>query len=46
MIGLLKSLFIITEVLLMPIMMAIEDPELGKVMFQQLVLDQIVNLFT
>lgn len=46
MIGLLKSLFIITEVLLMPIMMAIEDPELGKAMFQQLVLDQIVNLFT
>ena len=30
----------------MPIMMAIEDPELGKAMFQQLVLDQIVNLFT
>lgn len=46
MIGLLKSLFIIAEVLLMPVIMAIEDPGLGKAMFQQLVLDQIQNLFT
>lgn len=46
MIGLLKSLFIIVEVLLMPIIMAIMEPELGKAMFQQLVLDQIVNFFT
>lgn len=45
MIGLLKSLFIIVEVLLMPIIMAIMEPELGKAMFQQLVLDQIVNFF-
>lgn len=46
MIGLLKSLFIIAEVLLMPIIMAIQDPELGEAMFQQLVLDQIHNFFT
>lgn len=46
MIGLLKSLFIIVEVLLMPIILAIYDPELGEAMFQQLVLDQIVNFFT
>ena len=45
MIGLLKSLFIIAEVLLMPIIMAIENPELGQAMFQQLVLDQIQNIF-
>ena len=45
MIGLLKSLFIIVEVVLMPIIMAIMEPELGKAMFQQLVLDQIVNFF-
>ncbi len=46
MIGLLKSLFIIMEVLLLPIMVAINDPEFGEAMFQQLVLDQIVNFFT
>lgn len=46
MIGLLKALFMISEVLFMPIIMAIKEPELGKAMFQQLVLDQIVNLFT
>ncbi len=45
MIGLLKSLFIIAEVLLMPIIMAIKNPELGEAMFQQLVLDQIYNFF-
>lgn len=45
MIGLLKSLVIIAEVLLMPIIMAIENPELGQAMFQQLVLDQIQNIF-
>lgn len=46
MIGLLKALFIIVEVLLMPIIFAIRDPEIGEAMFQQLVLDQIVNFFT
>ncbi len=45
MIGLLKSLVIIAEVLLMPIIMAIGNPELGQAMFQQLVLDQIQNIF-
>lgn len=44
--GLLKALFMIAEILLMPIIMAIGDPELGAAMFQQLVLDQIYNLFT
>ncbi len=46
MIGLLKSLFIIVEVLFMPIIMAIKEPELGEAMFQQLVVEQIMNLFT
>ena len=45
MIGLLKSLVIIAEVLLMPIILAIENPEFGQAMFQQLVLDQIQNIF-
>lgn len=46
MIGLFKSLFIIAEVLLMPVIMAIDNPELAQAMFQQLVLDQIMNIFT
>lgn len=45
MIGLLKSLVIIAEVLFMPIILAIENPELGQAMFQQLALDQIQNIF-
>ncbi len=45
MIGLLKSLVIIAEVLFMPIIFTIKDPELGQAMFQQLVLDQIQNIF-
>ena len=31
---------------MMPLIMAIREPELGRAMFQQLVADQIVNLFT
>ncbi|MBR2869735.1 MAG: hypothetical protein IKB88_11825 [Clostridia bacterium] len=46
MLGLMKSLLIISEVLMMPLIMAIREPELGAAMFQQLVVDQIVNLFT
>lgn len=45
MIGLLKSLFIIAEVLFMPIIFAIQEPEFGEAMFEQLVLDQIANFF-
>ena len=45
MIGLLKSLFIIVEVLFMPIIFAVTEPELGKAMFHQLVVEQIMNLF-
>lgn len=46
MIGLFKSLFIIVEVLFMPIIFAVTEPELGKAMFQQLVVEQIMNFFT
>lgn len=46
MIGLLKSLFMIMEILIvLPIKVAIADPEMGKDMFQFFILDQIRNLF-
>ena len=45
MIGLIKALFIIAEILFMPIIMAIKEPELGEAMFQQLVVEQIANFF-
>ncbi len=47
MIGLLKSLYCIVGVLvIIPIKVAIADPEMGKDMFQFFILDQIQNLFT